>query len=401
MRRKNAKRLRALQPTFPALLGVLCFGMPVAGARALPGWQDDEVTPQVQQLYSEAKAAQQAGSPAEAIDKYRQIVHLAPHLAAAYNNLGMLYFNTHDFANAAKTLAKGLALNPQMPSAQAMLGMSYLETGEAAKAEAPLETALRANPSDDLVQMSLARDLLQLGELEKATDLLRDYTTRNPKDAQAWYLLGKTYLQLSETALGKINEIDPNSVVAHEVAGEVDESMHNYEGSLVEYRKAVDQAPSQAGTHMHMANAYWLLNKWDDAAKEYRAELVNAPRNCEAHWKLGDSLLQADGDLSPALQQMNDAVEECPGLMQARVDRARVLIKLNRQAEALPDLQLAEKADPSEPSIHFLLAAVYRAAGQRADAQAEMETYAKLQQQAQQSAVKQASDTTKALTDSH
>ena len=64
------------------------------------------------------------------------------------------------------------------------------------------------------------------------------------------------YLQLSEDALGKINQIDPNSVTAHIVAGEIDESMHNYDGALVEYKKAADLAPQQPGTHEHMGNAF-------------------------------------------------------------------------------------------------------------------------------------------------
>ena len=98
-------------------------------------------------------------------------------------------------------------------------------------------------------EMALARDLVDLGNDEAATPYLRSYLDRNPKDQQAWYLLGKTYLQLSEDALGKIDQIDPNSVVAHEVAGEIDESMHNYDGALVEYKKAADMAPQQPGTH--------------------------------------------------------------------------------------------------------------------------------------------------------
>ncbi|MGB9417193.1 MAG: hypothetical protein WCB58_12840, partial [Acidobacteriaceae bacterium] len=53
--------------------------------------QDAEVTPQVQQLYAQAQAAQQQNDIPAAIQKYREMIRLAPHLAAAYNNLGRLY----------------------------------------------------------------------------------------------------------------------------------------------------------------------------------------------------------------------------------------------------------------------------------------------------------------------
>src|SRR6266702_4812263 len=93
-----------------------------ASANALPLQGDDEVTPQVQSLYAEAQAARKRGDSATAIDKYKQILKLAPHLAAAWNNLGMLYFDSHDYPRAVDVLQRGLELNRNMPGASAMLG---------------------------------------------------------------------------------------------------------------------------------------------------------------------------------------------------------------------------------------------------------------------------------------
>jgi tetratricopeptide (TPR) repeat protein len=372
-----------------ATLLLLVIFSPAAFARSNA---DDEVTPQVQALYEQAKAAQQRGDNATAIEKYRAMLKLAPHLAPAYNNLGRLYFNEHDYSHAAQTLTKGLELNPDMPTASALLGLSYVELGEDEKAEPLLEAAVRANPDDDNAEMALARSLIHLGRYNQATPYLRSYLDHHPQDQQAWYLLGKTYLQLSQDALGKINQIDPNSVVAHEIAGEIDESMHNYDGALVEYKKAVDMAPQQPGTHMHMADTFSTMGKWDSAQTEFKAELANDPNNCTARWMLANATLEASGSTEDALSGLNQAIERCPNLMQARVDRGRALIKLNRQKEALPDLLLAEKDSPKEPSIHFLLSQVYKAGGQSAEAQQELRTYAQLQREASEAVAGQASD---------
>jgi predicted Zn-dependent protease len=70
------------------------------------------------------------------------------------------------------------------------------------------------------------------------------------------------------------------------------------------------------------------------------------------------------------------------------------LIRLNKQSEALPDLLLAEKDSPTEPTIHFLLASVYRAQGKGPEAQQEMHTYSRLQKEASDALAKQASDAT-------
>jgi predicted Zn-dependent protease len=222
--------------------------------------------------------------------------------------------------------------------------------------------------------------------------LLKIYTAENPRDQEAWYLLGKTYLQLSEDSLGKINQIDPNSVVAHEVAGEIDESMHNYDGALVEYKKAIDLAPNQPEPHIHMATAFWSIGKWDSARTEFEAGLAHDPNNCSVQWKLGNAILEANGEPGDALSHLNKAVELCPDLMQARVDRARALIKSEKQDQALPDLLLAEKESPDEPSIHFLLASVYRKQGKTAQAQEETRTYGRLQRKASEGVAAQANE---------
>jgi predicted Zn-dependent protease len=370
-----------------------------SAARAQAG--DAEVTPKVQQLYAEANAAAQSGDEATAIERYRAIIRLAPHLSAAYNNLGAMYFNQRDYAHAAEVLKRGLELNPSMTTASAMLGMSYVQLGENDKAEPLVRKALRANPKDDKLEMMLARMLINEKKLDEAARHLNDYLARNPKDQQAWYLLGKTYLQLSEDSLKRINEIDPDSVVAHEIAGEIDESMHNYDLALVEYKKAVDAAPDKPGTHMHMGDAYWYIGKWKSAQDEFRAELKNDPYNCMAHWKLANAILEANDSNDEALSEANAAIERCPALMQARVDRARALVRLGKQPEALPDLLMAEKDSPREPSIHFLLANVYRSQGKGAEAQKEMQTYGTLQREASAAVAGQASSSTEIKNAAH
>lgn len=361
----------------------------------------DEVTPEVQQLYAEAKAAGQQGDTTTAIAKYRAMIRLAPHLAPAYNNLGMLYFNQRDYAKAVPVLERGLKLNPDMPTAVALLGLSDFELGENAKAEPLLQRALRAKPGDDNLQMSLVHVQLALGKRDEAVQQLNEYLGRNPKDQEAWYLLGKTYLQMSEDALGKVNQINPNSYVAHEVTGEIDQSMKNFDGALVEFKKAVDLAPQQPGTHARLGNAYWMMGKWQSAQEQFRAELVIAPTDCVSRWKLADSILQANGSATEALDNLNKSIEGCPKLMQARVDRAKALIKLNRQKEALPDLMLAEKDSPDEPSIHFLLASVYRAEGRMDEAKQELHTYGELQRQASAAVAERANEEITAKSQSH
>lgn len=352
----------------------------------------DEISPEVERLYAEANQAQQANDTTTAIEKYRAMIKLAPHLAAAYNNLGMLYFNGGDYEHAIDTLERGLKLHVSMPTATAMLGLSYYQLGQNAKAESLIKTALSSKPGDDQLELTLAQVQIRQSEYQPATVTLHHFLERNPKDQNAWYLLGKTYLQMSQDALGKVNQIDPNSAVAHEITGEIDESMHNYDLALVEYKKAIELVPNQPGMHLHVANTYWLMQNFEAAKQEFSAELQIDPNNCGAKWKLANSMLELNEPADKALDELNQAVERCPKLMQARVDRARALVRLDRQQEALPDLKLALNDSPNEPSIHFLLASVYRAAGNQQQANEEMKVYARLQSEARDAVAAQAAD---------
>jgi tetratricopeptide (TPR) repeat protein len=279
-------------------------------------------------------------------------------------------------------LEKGLKIDPKMSSASALLGIALYELGDYAGAGRNLESALRANPKDNNAELFLANDLIKLGKFEQAVEHLRQLSQRQPENQEVLYLLGKVHMKLSAEALTKLNALDPNSVWAHEISGEVMESMKNYDGALLEYKKAVEVAPLQAGTHFHLGNAYWSLNMWDGATEQFRAELANDPSNCTAQWKLGNIILEQHGDSAEALKEVQKALDSCPDLMEARVDRARALIKLERHAEAVKDLEAAVKADPGESSTHFLLAQAYRAVGRTQDAQTEMKAFSKLEESA-------------------
>ena len=156
------------------------------------------------------------------------------------------------------------------------------------------------------------------------------------------------------------------------------ESMKNYDGAIIEYKKAIEVAPRQPGAHYKLGDLYWSLSQWDNASEQFNAELVNDPGNCMARWKLGDVLVQQSIQPEEALGYIDKALATCPNLSEARLDRGRILLKLHRNQEALRDLEAAVKATPNEPTAHFSLAQAYRALGQTEQAQAEMQIFAKL-----------------------
>ncbi len=370
--------------------------LPLCLAGCLMGQQGSaENNPRIQELYLAAKDAQDRGALAEAAAKYEEILRMAPKLGPAYNNLGALYFREGEYGKAAAILERGLKISPGMASANALLGIALYNSAEYARARPRLEAALRANPNDRNARLFLAKDLARLEDFGAAVTELEKLSAQDPRNQEVWYLLAKAHMQLSESALAKMNAIDPNSVLAHQLSGEVMESMNNYEGAVVELKKAVDLAPQMPGNHYKLGDAYWGLSQWDRAAEQFHEEVRVDPGNCSAKWKLGNIILEKNGSAAEALENLDAALQRCPKLADARVDRARALVKLDRGAEAVADLEQAEKVNPNDPGIHFLLAKVYRSLGRSQDAQAEMQTFSKLDESARAATAAQAQEVIK------
>lgn len=383
--------LHFVHATLVCAVAFLIAGSLFGGVRAQSG-QDD---PRVMGLYNEARSAEQKGDFPGAVAKYKSILAIAPGLAPAYNNLGALYLKEHEYSKAISILQQGLRVDPTMYSATVLLGITYYESGEYATARAPLESALRSNPKDNNAEFYLANDLIKLRDFDPAAAHLQELAKREPDNQQVWYLLGNVYIQLSEKAFSKIDAINPNSVLSHEVRGDVMASMKNFDGALVEYKKAVDIAPHQPGTHYKLGDAYWQLYDWSDATEQFQTELSNDPGNCNARWKIGDILLEQHLRADEALADIDKALHTCPDLTQAKQDRATALIRLNRYSEAVSDLEAALKTSPDEPHLHFLLAQAYRGMGKSGEANAEMATFAKLEQSARVAEAKHAEEVMK------
>jgi tetratricopeptide (TPR) repeat protein len=336
--------------------------------------------PKVVALYDTAKAEEANGADDAAVADYIEILRLDPKLGVAYNNLGRLYYNMGRYADAVQVLIKGLRIDASMHPAEAMLGGSYYQMGEYEKAASVLELAVHVMPEDRFPRITLARTLIQLGQQDKAMIQLHTLVSKDPKDQEAWYLLGKLQLQLSQKAFARVYAIDPKTPLAHELSGEVMESMNNTAGAVAEYKKALAVAPSDSRALEHLANAYWQAGDWAAARDGFIAYLRQDASNCIAHWKLANSLDELAQSATDALAQTDMALKTCPSLGQARVERGRLLLRLGRANDALAELLIVEKSAPDESSIQILLAKTYRALGDPVRAAAASAKFQQLQQ---------------------
>ncbi len=86
-------------------------------------------------------------SQAEAIAAYKKVVELDPRHAAAYINLGTLYYNRQDYARAESHYRKAVEVDPRYALAYFDLGNVLDETGRVGDAIAAYKTALQLAPT--------------------------------------------------------------------------------------------------------------------------------------------------------------------------------------------------------------------------------------------------------------
>lgn len=337
--------------------------------------QSAGLAPSVERLYSEAQTIQSRGDTQAAIAKYEEIRRVAPRLAPACNNLGALYYDAGQYHKSIEVLQAGLRIDSKMASSYAIMGEAYLSLGNYAQAVISLKSAVKLNPKDQRSEDLLEQSLITTKQFDLAVERIKIRVQSNAEDQNAWYRLGNLYLLLSQQAHARAIAIKPDSAISYDLEGEIREGMGNLKGAQAKFELAVKADPDKPGTHDHLGNVLWVQGQWSAAQKEFEAEIANDGNNCHARWKLANCMLNQNANPQSTLDILDETITRCPDLMQARVDRARTLIQLQRTADGLDDLLLAKKENPEEPQIHFLLAKVYRARGLTAEAAEEMRLF--------------------------
>lgn len=333
--------------------------------------QAPEPSDAVEELYAQAIAAKRMGNLDGAIEKYEAILKLNPHLAAAHNNVGLLYFQKGNYPAAVKAFEEGLRIDGKMSTSLVPLGTAYFQMGQLSHSRTVLEKAVRLNPNDEQARLYLARAMFSLGEQEPGAAVLQKLLLKSPANVEALYTLGQMYMKLAQRTLKRLEEQAPDSYLTNLISGQMLESMENYDEALAQYKKALAKQPDFKGAHYNLGNIFWLEGKWAEAIAEMKQEIPIDANNCLVYWKIGNILLTTKEDPGLALENVERALGICPDLAQAHLDLGRLLAQKGDFKKAVASYRRVIELSPEEPSVHFLLATAYRKMGLLNEANAE------------------------------
>jgi Flp pilus assembly protein TadD len=137
---------------------------------------DDEALSDAQNRLARAVLLYSLHRSGEAIEVLKLAIEAAPRVPDLPILLAWIFHERHDSANARTAFAHALSIVPNHPDALYGMGLVLFDTGEFALAAEHFERALAEDPSDQHSRLCLVACLLELGQTDVAPVWLRQET---------------------------------------------------------------------------------------------------------------------------------------------------------------------------------------------------------------------------------
>ncbi|HEY0795546.1 MAG TPA: tetratricopeptide repeat protein [Acidisarcina sp.] len=363
--------MKALYRTFAALV-MLTGAVPPA----LPSTRQD------------AMALEQQGNIAEAEQAWLALASADPRNAEALAHLGLLEARQQRFEPAIAYYRQAAALNAELPGLQMNLGLALYKTGDFKGALKPFTAELLKNPGDQRLTILLGMTHYGMGDYLLAVPYLQRAAERDPQNLPLRLTLAHSCLWAKQIpcvleTYKQILALNAESAEADMLAGEaLDESGDNA-GAVVQFRAAVKANPQEPNVHFGLGYLLWRQSQFDEAAKEFQAELENDATEDQARIYLADCYVELN-DYAKAGAELEKVAPVSESTAMVHRDLGIVYASAGRNEEAAAELRKAIALDPKDVSPHWRLAKLYQAMGRKDEAKAEFATASAMNKESSQ-----------------
>ena len=340
-----------------------------------------------------ALAFEQQGDAAGAEAAWRSLLTTQPNSAEAYAHLGLLEARQEHYKEAIALYRKGMSINPAFPNLRVNLGLSLFKAGDLRGAIQAFEPALKTQPKSSPLALRLVTLIgmahYGLGDYPAAIPYLKQAAAGDPQNLQLRMNLAQSCLwskqyQCVVDTYHEILALNAESAEADMLLGEAYNEMENDAGALTQFEAAVKAGPSTPNVHFGYGYLLWKALKFDDAEREFRAELANNPEHALSLAYLGDSEVRLKRP-DDALKDLEHAARLQPSIPIAHLDLGILYGDLGRKDDALRELKTAAKLTPEDSMVHWRLGRFYQSVGQKEEAKAEFDKTRTLQHSKEQS----------------
>ncbi len=326
---------------------------------------------------AEVRSLELQGQYDQAIQRNRELLRQFPHSAEIRQGLAQDLAKLGHCEEAASVGSAGSAAGKIRGDQETVIGTCYFRRKDLSAALMHLKQAVKAVPDNKSAAIFLARVYASAGQTQEGISTLRAFQARRGDDPDLLYWIGTFYDQLAEQTYQAMAKSHPGSYLVLETEGDQLLQQQKYDQALRAYSKALSVAPNAAGLHFDLGNAYWRMAKLDQARRELEAELQLNPDNAQANYELGDIEVK-QGEVERGMPLLKKALALDPTLVEAHRSLGRAFLAGRRYAEAIPEFSIVAQAEPSDHTIHALLASAYQRMGRTQEAEEETRKYNEL-----------------------
>ncbi len=326
----------------------------------------------IDNLPQQAAEARNAGNIPAAIRLYQQAIQQKADWAEGWFYLGLLNYESDQYADATAAFTGFLKLQPGVPPAMALRGLCEFESGSYDDALRDLEQAVLHGAANDphneqIIRFHYAQLLTRAGRFDDAMNQYQFFAAHRVNNADVLLGLG---------LVGTRTATLPNEITAQErpmledvggatyafLAGDTEDAERSFNTLFVRY-------PSSPQLYLFYATLLYR-DRSNLAVDAIRDEVSAMPDNGYARAVLAFTLMIA-GRFAEALPEAEKAYEQKPDLEMAQIALGRCLIEAgsapddDKRAEGLLGQVLTH--DPNNLEAHMALAALYSRTGRRED----------------------------------
>ncbi|MGA7415888.1 MAG: tetratricopeptide repeat protein [Bryobacteraceae bacterium] len=251
-------------------------------------------------------------------------------------------FELTDYHGAIDVLTRLQSAGSLDAKAANLLAVSYSKLGLYQQAYVVLAIEAEKNPNDLSAYLNLATVCAEGGNYQRAAEVATKASVLFPESAEVFIVRGAAY-----TFLGQLDT------------------------AYADFTAAAKLAPGRADARFFLALMDYKQGKFSDAVSVLEAAQKQGIVDSDLDYLMSECVLKIDSaNTALALQHLDRAIELNPHSTAARTSRGKLLLDSNQVKQAMTDLQLALKDDPSSRSAQYNLARAYKSLGRTSEAQA-------------------------------
>jgi tetratricopeptide (TPR) repeat protein len=283
------------------------------------------------------------GDYPRALGYYQQAERWDNTLAGLAKNLGQCAFRAGNYSEAIRGLSQALKETPDKPALRAQLGMSYFATNQFAQAAQTFAPLGPRGMHDSETGYAWAASLAHTGDAKGATEVLTAFES-DPRPDDTRLLIGQLWTEIGDygRAISTLQQslvANPSLAKAHFYSGLAYIRWEHWPEAAKEFRSELTLSPGDPDALYHLGFVYMQQAKTDEALALFRQVVTAHPTYFNAQYELGKILLDR-GQTSEAVDHLEAAARLQPQTDYLHYQLQAAYRKENRTADADRELEI-------------------------------------------------------------